>query len=70
MVNMEEYTPLQVCSKGTIIIPREEYNSLVRARMGLETIGASETKYGFNSDVIHAVLKLFGYEHKEDDEDA
>lgn len=53
-----------------VLIPREEYIVLVRAMMGIETIGASETKYGFNSDVIHAVLKLFGFEHKEDGKDA
>lgn len=64
----EEYIPLDVCDQDTVTIPREEYNTLIRARMGIETIGASETKYGFSSDVIHAVLKLFGYEHKEDDE--
>ena len=65
---MEEYTPLQVCDQDTVTIPREEYNALIRARMGIETIGASETKYGFNSDVIHAVLKIFGYELKEDED--
>lgn len=68
---MEEYTPLQIREDNDcVVLPREEYNALVRARMGIETIGASETKYGFSSDVIHAVLKLFGYEQKEDDEGA
>lgn len=64
----EEYTPLQVCDQDTVTLPREEYNSLIMARFGIDTIGASETKYGFDSDVILAVLKLFGYEHKEDEE--
>lgn len=67
----KEYTPLQIREDNDcVVLPREEYNALIRAKMGIETIGASETKYGFNSDVIHAVLKLFGYEHKDDDEDA
>ena len=66
---MEEYTPLQLrVDNDCVVLPREEYNSLLMARMGIDTIGASETKYGFNSDVINAVLKLFGYEHKEDEE--
>lgn len=63
----EAYTPLQIREDNDcVVLPREEYNSLLMARFGIDTIGASETKYGFDSDVIHAVLKLFGYEHKED----
>lgn len=69
---MEEYyTPLQIREgNDCVVLPRKEYDALIRARMGIDTIGASETKYGFDSDVIHAVLKLFGYERKEDDKDA
>ena len=49
-----------------VTVPLEKYEELLSARMAIDTIGASETKYGFDSDVIRAVLKIFGYEHKED----
>jgi len=49
-----------------VTVPIEKYEELIRARMAIDTIGASENKYGFDCDVIRAVLKIFGYEHKEE----
>lgn len=64
----EKYIPIEDTVTDTVIIPREEYSYLIRAMMGIETIAASETKYGFDSAVIHAVLKIFGYTPKEEED--
>lgn len=66
----EEYTPLQVCDQGIILIPREEYNALIRARMGIELIGSTLSSYGADDRVVVAVCKQFGYEYKEEKADA
>lgn len=49
-----------------VTVSLEKYEELIRARMAIDTIGASENKYGFDSDVVRAVLQTFGYVHKED----
>ena len=53
---------------GYVLLPREEFDELTRARMGIDVIAASKGKYGFDSDVIHAVMKVFGHEFKEDED--
>lgn len=51
-----------------VLIPREEYNSLTRAKMGIDLIGSTLSSYGGDDRVVVAVCKQFGYEHKEDEE--
>ena len=48
-----------------VVVSRAEYDDLVRARMGIDCIAASHGKYGYDSDVIRAVMKQFGYDHAE-----
>lgn len=54
----------------TIEIPVAEYTELVRARLGIDMIGCSLSKYGPDDNVVKAVCKPFGYEYKEDGSDA
>ena len=56
---------MAIVNPDSVTIPRSLYDELLKARYGIAVIGASETKYGFDSDVLHAVLKTFGIEHKE-----
>ena len=68
---MEEYyTPLEACHQDTVTISREEYNSLIRARMSIELIGSTLSSYGGDDRVVIAVCKQFGYEYKEEKADA
>lgn len=53
---------------ATIEIPVSEYTELVRAKLGIDMIGNSLNKYGVDDNVVKAVCKSFGYEHKEDEE--
>lgn len=53
-------------SPDTVILPREEYNMLVRSRFGIDAIAASHSKYGFDSDVIYSVMKTLGFDLKEE----
>lgn len=57
-----------ILRENTVCIPRSEYDALTRAKMGIDTIAASKTKYGFDSDTIRAVLKVFGIEASDNAE--
>lgn len=68
---MEEYIPLQLREDNDcVVLPREEYNALIRARMGIELIGSTLTNYGGDDRVVVAVCKQFGYEYNEEKADA
>ncbi len=54
----------------TIEITVAEYTELVRAKLGIDMIGSSLGKYGPDDSVVKAVCKPFGYEYKEDGDDA
>lgn len=60
---MEKHEPL-------VAVPLGEYNKLVAARSGIDLIGQTLGKYGANDAIVFAVCKLFGYEYKEEAEDA
>lgn len=53
-----------------ITISVAEYTELVRAKLGIDMIGNSLGKYGPDDSVVKTVCKSFGYEHKEDGDDA
>lgn len=55
---------------STIEITVAEYTELVRAKLGIDMIGSSLGKYGPDDNVVKAVCKPFGYEYKEDENDA
>lgn len=57
-------------SEQLVAIPLEEYNKLVIARSGIDLIGRSLGKYGPDDTIVRAVCKLFGYEYKEERENA
>lgn len=53
-----------------IVIPQSEYIELQRARLGIDMIGSTLSKYGPDDSVVKAVCKQFGYEYKEETTDA
>lgn len=57
-------------SEQFVTIPLEEYNKLVVARSGIDLIGQSIGRYGADRTIVCAVCKTFGYEYKEETEDA
>lgn len=57
-------------SEQFVTIPLEEYNKLVVARSGIDLIGQSIGRYGADCTIVRAVCKSFGYEYKEETEDA
>ena len=64
---MEEYTPLQIREENDcVVLPRAEYDVLVRARMGIDAIGSTLGRYGPEDKVVVAICKQFGYEYKEE----
>lgn len=48
-----------------VAIPQGEYIELQRARLGIDMIGSTLSKYGPDDSVVNAVCKQFGYEYKE-----
>ena len=66
----EERTLEVIDNPDEVIIPRSEYNELIKARMGIDIIGSSFGKYGPNDTVVYSVCAQFGYESKDDKPDA
>lgn len=62
----EEKTLEVIDNPDEVIIPRSEYNELIKARMGIDIIGSSFGKYGPNDTVVYSVCAQFGYESKEE----
>lgn len=62
----EERTLEVIDNPDEVIIPRSEYNELIKARMGIDIIGMSFGKYGPNDTVVYSVCAQFGYVSKED----
>ena len=62
----EERTLEVIDNPDEVIIPRSEYNELIKARMGIDIIGSSFGKYGPNDTVVYSVCAQFGYESKEE----
>lgn len=53
-----------------VAIPQGEYIELQRARLGIDMIGSTLGKYGPDDSVVNAVCKQFGYELREETQDA
>lgn len=66
----EEKTLEAVETTDVVIIPRAEYDELLKARLGIDLIGSTLGKYGPDDSVTNAVCKQFGYELREETQDA
>ena len=59
-----------ITGDDAVTIPRSEYNGLLKAKHGIEMIGATLGKYGPDRDLTEAICKEFGYEYKAEPEGA
>jgi len=66
----EERTLEAIETTDVVIIPRAEYDELLKARLGIDMIGWSFGKYGPNDTVVYSVCAQFGYVSKEDNPNA
>ena len=55
---------LIVSGDDTVTIPRSEYNALLKAKHGIQMIGATLGQYGPGRELTEAICKDFGYEYK------
>ena len=53
-------------TNGMCLVPRAEYDELVKARMGIDLIGSTLNVYGGDDTIVKSVCKRFGYEYKEE----
>lgn len=66
----EEKTLEVIKTADNVTIPRVEYDELLKARLGIDMIGCTLGKYGQDDSVVNAVCKQFGYEYREETQDA